>query len=181
MKQKLSVKSTLLVAAFGCLSFTVYAADDTAPADRGPDNARRQEMIKRFDANGDGKLDATERQAAKSAMEERRGDGPRDGVAGKMRERALDRFDTDGDGKISESERAAGEAAMRADIVNRPRAMARVDTDGDGQVSDAEWAAAREQMRDRMGPGGSDGPGKGPGKGKGPDGERPKGQRLGAN
>ena len=160
MNQKLSVKSILLVAAFGCMSFTVYAADDTAPANKD----RRQEILKRFDANGDGKLDATEREAAKAAMPERRGDGPKDGVAGKIRERAKDRLDTDGDGKISESERAAGEAVMRAEIVNRPRAMARVDTDGDGQISDTEWAAARAQMKDRMGEGG---PGKGPGKGKG--------------
>ena len=164
MNQKLSVKSILLVAAFGCMSFTVYAADDTAPANKD----RRQEILKRFDANGDGKLDATEREAAKAAMPERRGDGPKDGVAGKIRERAKDRLDTDGDGKISESERAA----MRAEIVNRPRAMARVDTDGDGQISDTEWAAAREQMRDRMGPGGPGGPGKGPGKGKGAEGGR---------
>ena len=66
MNKKLSSTPVLLALAFGCISFTAYAADDAAPADRGPDNGRREEMIKRFDTNGDGKLDATERQAAKA-------------------------------------------------------------------------------------------------------------------
>ncbi|MEI8380819.1 MAG: EF-hand domain-containing protein [Planctomycetota bacterium] len=75
----------------------------------GPD---REAILKRFDKNGDGQLDETERAAARKAMEERGGAGPGNGPGnGPGREEILKRFDKDGDGKLNDEERAA---AMKA-------------------------------------------------------------------
>lgn len=159
MKTKLLSPAGALVVC-GCLLAPLFAsAEDTAPGPRGEGRPSREEVMKQFDANGDGKLDQAERQTMRAAMEARREKGP----GGPMRERAVERFDKDGDGILNDAERAEADAALRAEIVNRPHAMERVDTDKDGKISDAEWAAARAAMRDRAG-----GPGpKGPGKPKG--------------
>ena len=69
---------------------------------------QRGYLMGRFDANSDGKLDETERAAAKAAMEQRRHAGA---------ERQLERLksvDTDGDGKISDAEWAAAREKMQA-------------------------------------------------------------------
>jgi hypothetical protein len=168
MKFKL-IPSTAALALIGLVSPSALSAADDAPAAR----PSREEMMKRFDANQDGKLDQTEREAMRAAAMDRAGGprGERDGQRGpegrggpggpggnRMKE-----FDTDGDGKISATERTAAESAMRANISSNPRAMARIDTDKDGKISDTEWAAAREAMGDR----GPRGPGPGPGAGKG--------------
>lgn len=72
----------------------------------------REAMLKRFDANGDGKLDETERAAVRKAMEERGLGGPGKGPGnGPGREEILKRFDKDGDGKLNDEERAT---AMKA-------------------------------------------------------------------
>ncbi|MFO1492089.1 MAG: EF-hand domain-containing protein [Kiritimatiellia bacterium] len=63
---------------------------------------RKEEVLKKFDANGDGKLDDTERAAARKAAEERRAE-------------FIKKFDTDGDGKLSPAElRNAREDAGKA-------------------------------------------------------------------
>lgn len=67
----------------------------------------------RFDKNGDGQLDDSEKAAA--------------------REQMLKRFDTNGDGQVSDQERQAVKAQM----------MKRFDTNGDGQLSEQERQAAR--------------------------------------
>lgn len=69
--------------------------------------------LARFDKNGDGQLDDSEKAAARQQM--------------------MQRFDTNGDGQVSEQERQARRAQM----------MQRFDTDGDGQLSDQERQAAR--------------------------------------
>jgi hypothetical protein len=69
---------------------------------------QRGYLMGKFDANGDGKLDETERAAAKAAMEQRMRAGA---------ERQLERLktvDTDGDGKISDAEWAAAREKMQA-------------------------------------------------------------------
>jgi Ca2+-binding EF-hand superfamily protein len=65
-------------------------------------------ILERFDSNKDGKLDETERAAAKAEWEKRRSASPERGpVSEKVREEMLKRFDRDGDGKLSDAERAA--------------------------------------------------------------------------
>ena len=74
-----------------------------------PEGMKR--LLERFDANKDGKLDETERAAAKAEWEKRRAQGQSSTERGpmpeKLRQEMLKRFDRDGDGKLSDAERAA--------------------------------------------------------------------------
>lgn len=105
-------------------------------------SARRQaDILKRFDKNGDGKLDENEKAAAKEYNRES-ADERRNKARKELGKRALSRFDTDGDGKLNDAERA--EAVKAAE--KNPRALKRFDKDGDGKLSDAEKSAALEAM-----------------------------------
>jgi len=88
---------------------------------------RPGEFLKRFDKDGDGKLDDAERAAARAAFEARPGNGrpgnrrnDRPGVAnvekpdsGRVDKKALlEKFDSDGDGKLQGEERAAARKAF---------------------------------------------------------------------
>lgn len=102
--------------------------------------ARMQEMMDRYDTDGDGVLSDAEREVLREAMRER--------GRQRMLERMTERFDADGDGELSEEERLEAEAEMEARRIEwQIRMTERFDTDGDGQVSDAERDAAREQFR----------------------------------
>lgn len=138
--------SSLAPALFAATLFLVpwLPAKDTAPADEMSGSSENQEMgkqqqadiLKRFDKNGDGKLDEDEKAAAKEYNRETSA-----GRQGKARERlskkALEKFDKNGDGKLDEAERAEA-------IETDPRLVKRFDKDGDGKLNDAEKAAARE-------------------------------------
>lgn len=148
----------------------------TLPAAAGHKPARpdRAEIMKQFDANGDGQLDQTERQAVRAHMQAMRAQGAGDGQGQRggpnQREgRGLAQFDTDGDGQLNATERDAAAATMRERVVNNPRAMQRFDLDSDGVLSEDEWAKARDQVGERMGAGnrGSRGPGGADGKPRG--------------
>ena len=100
------------------LTMWLGAVADAAPGQGKAKGARPQgkgipaEILKRFDKDGDGKLNEQERQAAKQAMAERGGrPGQPGGGDGKLREEILKRFDKDGDGKLNEAERAAAKKA----------------------------------------------------------------------
>lgn len=71
---------------------------------------RRAELMKKFDKNGDGKLDETEREAAKKEMGEQRGKGGPGGDA--RRAEMMKKFDKNGDGKIDGAEREAARKAL---------------------------------------------------------------------
>ena len=64
----------------------------------------REEMMKRFDADGDGQLSESERAALREEMGKHKGGHPE----GKRpsREEMMKRFDADGDGQLNEAERA---------------------------------------------------------------------------
>jgi hypothetical protein len=87
---------------------------------------KRQQMMARFDTNGDGMLDDTERAAAKA-----------------MR----------GQGKAGGGKRHGGKSANPADkAARKQKMMARFDTNGDGQLDATEKAslqAFREQRRQK--------------------------------
>ncbi len=150
--------NTLIViaAAFG-LAGATYAEEGK------PDRPHRKlppEILERFDADKDGKLNEEEREAAKAAMGER------------MKARKaemLKKFDKDGDGKLSEEE----EAAMREE--RKKMMLEKFDKDKDGVLSDGEKAEMRKEMGDRHpgGPHRRPGPGKGPHKGPEGGGEAP--------
>lgn len=120
----------------------------------------REEMMKKFDADGDGKLSETERTAARDARKaemvakfDKNGDGvlsdderpapPAGGRGGKKRAEAVAKYDADGDGKLSEAERASMREARKAEL------LVKYDTDGDGALSDAERQAAKKRMMPR--------------------------------
>jgi hypothetical protein len=76
--------------------------------------ARREAMRKRFDADGDGKLGADERQAAREALHKR--------LAARREQRieAMRRIiDRDGDGQVGPQERAAARQRLRVRMQQR--------------------------------------------------------------
>lgn len=119
---------------------------------------RRAEIIKKFDRNGDGKLDETERAAAREAIRGNRKKGShiQRAVMGK-RDQAIrhgyimGRFDTNRDGKLDDAEksavRAEAEQRMRSQMEKQLQRLKTVDADGDGKISDGEWAVARENFQ----------------------------------
>ena len=92
----------------------------------------RQRLFERFDANGDGELDETERAAARAAMKARR--------EAKRRE-ILERFDGDGDGQLNDEEKAVAKAAFKAKLAER------FDRNGDGTLDARERRALKRAMR----------------------------------
>ena len=121
------VRSTGFVLVALTLTMLLSAVADAAPGQGKAKGARPPgkgnghqipaEVLKRFDKDGDGKLNETERAAAKKAREERGGrpgqpgGGGKPGGDGKMKDEILKRFDKDGDGKLNEAEREAAKKA----------------------------------------------------------------------
>ncbi len=132
----------------------------------GNQNADRRERMKRFDKDGDGRLNNKERQAAMKALGGSASDKRPDGTAaGRARNRGefMKRFDKNGDGKIDETERKAMRTAFakrngngsNSDRPNtdRPGAgfMKRFDKNGDGKLDETERKVARAAFADRQG------------------------------
>ena len=67
--------------------------------------AKRQQILERFDLDGDGKLNQQEREALRAARGKHSQNGER--AQRPTREQMIQRFDTDGDGKLNETERQA--------------------------------------------------------------------------
>ena len=65
----------------------------------------REQMMQRFDADGDGQLNEAERAALHEEMGKRK--KGKHGGQRPSREEIMQRFDVDGDGQLNESERAA--------------------------------------------------------------------------
>jgi hypothetical protein len=83
-----------------------------------------QEMLKRFDKDGDGKLDDSERAAAKEAMEARKAE-------------RMKKFDSNGDGKLDDEERENARQTHKAEM------MKKFDKNGDGKLDEEERDAAK--------------------------------------
>jgi len=74
---------------------------DLPAAGDGAKPRSRDAMIKRFDRNGDGKLDDQEKAEAQKVLKARKGEGKPSKLTEAMKE-----FDADGDGKLSDEEKA---------------------------------------------------------------------------
>lgn len=124
------IASALLAAAYA--QAPEGEAKKRPPHDERPphDGPSREEIIKKFDKDGDGKLNDEEEAAARAAMQAKRA-----GMEGKYKE-MLAKFDKDGDGKLSEDERKAMKKEM----------LAKFDKDGDGELNEQERKAMREAM-----------------------------------
>ena len=108
------------------------------PADgEGRISSRRAKILERFDTNGNGVIDPSEREAIGKARMERRGE---------RRERCkyfMKKFDANGDGQLDEQERAAARESRRARILKH------FDADGNGVLDDDERKTARKARRHR--------------------------------
>ena len=121
-----------------------------------PDRPSREELLKKFDKDGDGKLGKEEQAALRAEFAKNRGQGGRPPKGGDRKPPAqlLEKFDKDGDGELSEEERGA----MREEFAKRrAEAMKKFDKDGDGKLNEEERAALRKEMGQRGRPGGKPG------------------------
>ena len=84
------------------------------------------EVIEKFDADKDGKLNKEEREAARAAREKE--------------------FDKDGDGKLNDEERKAMQEAGHKKLLEK------FDTDKDGKLSDEERKAIPQRPKGDRGP-----------------------------
>lgn len=124
-------KSILIITAVAsCIPFLAQAEEGDKPERKRDRSGMREEMLKKFDKDGDGKLNDEE----KKAMQEERE---------KRHKEMLEKYDTDKDGKISKEER---EAAMKA---WHQKLLKEFDADGDGKLSDEESQTARKTLRER--------------------------------
>ncbi len=87
---------------------------------RGAGNKHRKaKRLKKYDADGDGKLSKEEKTAMKADRKQKKADN---------KAKRLEKYDADGDGKLSKEEKIAMKTAL--------------DTDGDGKVSREERKTA---------------------------------------
>ncbi len=129
-------------------------------------DARRQQLLARFDANGNGQLDPEEREAARKAMQalkqKRGGKGKPDGGKGK---RPADKQQGDKAGINQPGEEAPASDAASPDRPRRRGAAAeeppreselerrlieRFDANGNGRLDDDERRAARKALAERQ-------------------------------
>jgi Ca2+-binding EF-hand superfamily protein len=169
-----------LVILTGALSAVSVPAQDDAKADTpapaadksGQLEKRRQEMLARFDANGDGVLDDQEKAVMRATLKKEKeaakvsgsgdvgslsaGEAPAAPGVDRFVLEIIKRFDKDGDGKLDATELAAflksrGSYAAGGQQAGAMRAqmMKMFDKNGDG-VLDAEERAEMEKFRDEQ-------------------------------
>ena len=124
MKTSLLLPAVALVAA---ALTTTALAEDGRPGrgpggprgDRGPRMGPPPELLERFDADADGRLDENERRAVRAAIEAGEIEPPA-GRGHRPPPRVVARFDADGDGRLDPAERAAARDAREAHGLGDP-------------------------------------------------------------
>ena len=94
------------------------------------------DRMKKFDTNGDGTLDDTEKAAARTAFADN---------LKKEHPEAFKKADTNGDGTLSEDEMKAAREKMRE---RQEEMKKKADTNGDGKLDEEERKAFRKKMKD---------------------------------
>jgi Ca2+-binding EF-hand superfamily protein len=97
-------KILILTLGLGLMGTLTQAEDDAAGKAR---EARKSEMLKKYDKNGDGQLDETEKAAMREEMRKKR------------EEERLKKYDKNGDGKLDDAEKEA----MREDMKKKAEAF----------------------------------------------------------
>lgn len=147
------------------------AANSVAKVERAPENLpapralTAAEMLKRFDKNGDGKLDEDERAEAHEMMLQetmnRQALVAATGGAEELRKRALEMFDKNHDGKLDDEERAAARKYVEEhggiQGVVSEELKKRFDKNGDGKLDEAERAQLQQFLQNRKGKAGPGG------------------------
>lgn len=108
-------------------------------------NARQRELLEKFDANHDGRIDDREKLAARSYMRGQPGGGPKERY-----KKAVKLFDKNGDGVLDDAERAEAEKAREEFQANREAVLARFDKNKNGQLDDDEREAAIQAREERQ-------------------------------
>ncbi len=170
MLRKVLYASVAIATAF-TIAAPARAADEPKKPGLGQGQGREQ-MIKRFDKNGNGQLDPDEMQAAREAMQKLGGgQGGKPGQGMPNREEMIKKFDKNGNGQLDPDEMQAARQSMggpggRPGQGGKPgqgpgngEMMKKFDKNGDGQLDDSEKAAMREAMQKL---GGGNGPRKKP-------------------
>ena len=176
---------TFAAAALLTGSLNVAQAEEAKkPAAKKSDRPSREAIIKRFDKDGDGKLNETERKAAGAALRKQSGrqsDRASESDRGRQRiETARKQISaamkageiTEEQGKermaalrkrISQSQSRSGNSRAKSDNDRsrrgndyRARLMKEFDKNGDGKLDKAEREAARKGLSSRRGRGGSE-------------------------
>ena len=120
------------------------AAAPVAPASMTKLSEREAARLKRFDKNGDGKLDEDELADAHETMRDEQM-ARSEGVEPQAREKILERVDANHDGRLADEERAAMRKALaEGQVAFRARLMERFDLNHDGKLDAAERTAARQ-------------------------------------
>jgi Ca2+-binding EF-hand superfamily protein len=112
--------------ALGLLALTLSAFTPRLLAETTTEGDKVARLLKRFDANQNGQLDAAEQVTAEKARRE-------------AFQRLHGKYDTDGNGQLSESEKAARRADLQA---KRQETLKQFDKDGDGRLNRDEKAQA---------------------------------------
>ncbi len=148
MKTQVLKQAGLVMALFGA----AYAAEAQTT-----DSARpsKEEILAKYDADGDGVLSDTERETMRSEMSALRGQRGQGGQSGQRqrpnREEIIAKYDADGDGVLSDAEKETmrsemgqrgerGERGQRGQRGQNSTAamVAKYDADGNGELSAAE-------------------------------------------
>ncbi len=167
---KTSVSPLFVAATLFLVTSPFATAEESRPAKR-IDPQRHEAFLKKFDQDGDGRLSAEERAAARATVRKPRPlhhagaparlhgfqgkpgkGGPRDAF---RQGYLVGRFDRDGDGRLNAEERQAvraeREQRQRAGLERQLQRLKAIDADGDGKLSDAEWNTAKEKFQKRSG------------------------------
>jgi Ca2+-binding EF-hand superfamily protein len=143
------------------LALPAAAQSDAEPPRKGISNLLgkaadrlKEEAMKRFDKNGDGRLDDEERAEALREMKKKGGE-----IQGQLRQFMLRRYDADGNGALDPAERkTAFDETMKQLEENGPMVKntvlgfvhKRFDANGDGTLDKEELAAARGELTKRI-------------------------------
>ncbi len=127
----------------------------------GTEGMRGPDLMKRFDRNGDGKIDDDERADAKDAMLKEQVDRQMARITAgqatpeQLRLRALEFFDADRDGRLNDEERAAMQKFVETRVTPgipaertawREEFLKRVDKNVNGRLDSDELAGVREYL-----------------------------------
>lgn len=124
--QPITTMKTTPLMILGALAAAASFASAQEKPKRGDGPPVPPEVLEKFDADKDGKLNKEEREAARAAREKE--------------------FDKDGDGKLNDEERKA----MREDA--HKKMLEKFDTDKDGKLSEEERKAMPQRPKGDRGP-----------------------------
>ena len=142
------------------LAATLFIAPAAPGADAPPPamSSRAADLLKRFDKNGDGKLDETELADAREAMlqEQMQKQASRAALPGgeAMRAKMLEMFDKNRDGRLDDEERAAmrrydEETGLGENGEVRDELLKRFDKNADGKLDETERAELVKFLQER--------------------------------